>query len=115
MNSYENKETSPEKQKITVEARNVDGIVDALGLDRVEPSSSRSDDLAPVLETLGAIYKGVRTATEQDSRGRSRKMVLQYADRDDLSSEDVGHVLRVLEAHDLVVQDGNRWREAGAG
>lgn len=104
------------KQKITVEARNVDGIVDASGLDRVDAwSPEHSDDLTRVLEPLGAIPDGLRTATEQDSRGRSRKTVRQSADRDDLSSEDVGHVLRVFKAHDPVVRDGNRWRVAEAG
>ena len=39
-------------------------------------------------------------------------MVRQYADREDIDSNDVGHLLRVLEIHDLVVQDGNRWRVA---
>lgn len=39
-------------------------------------------------------------------------MVRQYADREELSDDQVGHTLRVLEAHDQVVQDGNRWRTA---
>lgn len=103
-------------QRITVEASSVEGLVDALGLELVEePEPEREpseypDELLGVLETLADIYQGVQIATEQDSRGRSRKMIRQYADREDLSSDEVGHLLRVLEAHDLVVQDGNRWR-----
>lgn len=63
-----------------------------------------------MLETLADIYGGVKEAIETDSRGRSRKMVRQYADREDLNSDEVGHILRALEAHELVIQDGNRWR-----
>lgn len=101
--------------RITVEAADIDGIAAALGMELVEePESAGSPDypeeLRLVLETLADIYGGVREATETDSRGRSRKMVRQYADREDLSSDEVGHLLRVLEAHDLVIQDGNRWR-----
>lgn len=115
MNSDENKTSQSQKQKITVEAEDIDGIIDALRLNVVDSSSvQQPDELTAVTETLAAIYEGVRTATEQDSRGRSRKMIREYAGRDDLSSEAVGHVLRVLEAHDLVVQDGNRWRIAAA-
>lgn len=108
-----------EKQKITVEATNIEGIAAALDLEIVEESESAAtesypDTLESVLTTLTDIYRGVELATDQDSRGRSRKMVREYADREDLDSEEVGHLLRVLEAHDLVVQDGNRWRLAAA-
>ena len=75
-----------------------------------ESDHAYPDELHQVMETLADVYAGVQQATETDSRGRSRMMVRQYADREDLSSDEVGHLLRVLEAHDLVVQDGNRWR-----
>lgn len=109
--------TADPDQKVTVEASDIDGIAAALGMELVEepPDSDEStypDELRDVLETLADIYGGVEEATETDSRGRSRKMVRQYADREDLSSDEVGHILRVLEAHELVVQDGNRWRIA---
>lgn len=65
-----------------------------------------------MLDTLGNVYRGVERATEVDSRGRSRKKVRQYADLEDRDGEVVGHHLRVLEEHGLVVQDGNRWRTA---
>lgn len=71
-------------------------------------------ELDEVLETLADIGGGVQEATETDSRGRSRKMVRQYAYREDLTSDEVGHLLRVLEGHELVVQDGNRWRVGDA-
>lgn len=105
-------------QRITVEAADIDGIAAALGMELVEePEPAEPPDypeaLRDVLETLADIYGGVEAATETDSRGRSRKMVRQYADREDLGSDEVGHLLRVLEAHELVVQDGNRWRLAG--
>lgn len=105
------------RQKITVEASNIDGILSALGLELAdqpptEEPTSYPDELVDVLETIADIYEGVHVATEKDSRGRSRKMVRQYADREDLSSDEVGHILRVLEGHELVVQDGNRWRIA---
>ena len=105
-----------DKQKITVEASTVDGIVAALDMEIVEPEeeepepSEFPDELLRVLDTINDIYNGVYEATETDSRGRSRKMVRQFAGREDLSSDAVGHILRVLEYHDLVVQDGNRWR-----
>lgn len=107
-------ETSTEP-RITVEASSIDGIVDALGVERAEEDESPEpsdfpEELLAVLETLGDVYSGVETATEHDDRGRSRKMVRQYADREDLTSNEVGYMLRVLEIHDLVVQDGNRWR-----
>lgn len=104
-------------QRITVEAADVDGIAAALGMELLEePEPAEPPDypeeLREVLDTLADIYGGVREATETDSRGRSRKMVRQYAGREDLGSDEVGHLLRVLEAHELVVQDGNRWRLA---
>jgi hypothetical protein len=115
MTNDENDVTDQEKQRLTVEAKDVDGIAAALGMELVEApepaeAADHPEELRDVLNTLTDIYAGVREATETDSRGRSRKMVRQYADREDLSSDEVGHILRVLEAHDLVVQDGNRWR-----
>lgn len=102
-------------QKVTVEAADIEGVAAALGMELVEEQSPEKseaypDELYDVLDTLADIYGGVQVATENDSRGRSRKMVRQYADREDLSSDEVGHLLRVLEGHELVVQDGNRWR-----
>lgn len=104
-------------QKVTVEAHTVEGIAAALGMELVEelPTEEPTEyppELHEVLETQADIYDGVQIATEKDSRGRSRKMVRQYAGREDLGSDEVGHILRVLEGHDLVVQDGNRWRIA---
>ena len=107
---------APRRGRLTVEAPDVDGVLDALGIDVTEDPLSEElaarDELRPVLATLVDVYGGVREATASDSRGRSRKLVRQFADREDLESEVVGHALRVLEAHDLVVQDGNRWRVA---
>ena len=101
--------------RVTVEATDVEGIAAALGMELVDEPEPTDDppyppQLQSVLETLADVYGGVEEATETDSRGRSRKMVREYADREDLSSDQVGHLLRVLEGHDLVVQDGNRWR-----
>lgn len=117
MNKNNNSENKREKRKVTVEAANIEGIASALGVDFANRSTHDTSPRHPeqihaVLETLQDIYDGVRLATESDSRGRSRKMVRQYADRDDLDSDEVGYFLRVLEVHDLVVQDGNRWRIA---
>lgn len=100
---------------ITVEAPSVDAVAAAFDL---EPAGTTEDggppaELQPVLETLADIYGGVQAATEQDSRGRSRKLVRGYAGREDLDGTEVGHVLRVLELHGLVAQDGNRWRVPG--
>lgn len=112
----EENDVTDDKQKITVEASTVDGVVNALDMEIVEPEeeepepSDYPEALLAVLDTINDIYDGVHEATETDSRGRSRKMVRQFADREDLSSDAVGHILRVLEYHELVVQDGNRWR-----
>lgn len=107
--------SGPADHRVTVEATDIEGVAAALGMEFVDEPPTEAEEsyppaLEPVLETLADIYGGVEEATEQDSRGRSRKMVREYADREDLSSDQVGHVLRVLEGHDLVVQDGNRWR-----
>lgn len=115
MNDNDNDGPAAGDHTITVEAADIEGIAAALGMEFVEEPPAEPEEayppvLEPVLETLTDIYGGVEEATEQDSRGRSRKMVREYADREDLSSDQVGHVLRVLEGHDLVVQDGNRWR-----
>lgn len=109
-------------QRITVEASSIEGIVTAIGMEIVEEDEEEPDEpaepsefpeeLLPVLQTLADIYEGVEEATETDSRGRSRKMVRQYAGREDLDSNAVGHHLRVLEENGLVEQDGNRWRIA---
>jgi hypothetical protein len=63
------------------------------------------------MDTLVNIYDNVQVATENDSCGRSRKMVRKIPDREDLSSDELDDLLRVLEWHDLVVLDGNRWRK----
>lgn len=117
MDENKDNQFGDEKQKVTVEAASVEGIATALGMELLEEPSSDEPtetpaELLEVLETQSDIYEGVQVATEKDSRGRSRKMVRQYADREDLSSDEVGHLLRVLEGHGLVVQDGNRWRLA---
>ena len=107
---------APNDARLTVEASSIDAIADALEIERAEPEEEKPEpseypeELLVVLETIGDIYAGVEEATAQDERGRSRKMVRQYADREDLTSNEVGYLLRVLELHDLVVQDGNRWR-----
>jgi len=100
--------------RITVEAPSVDAIAEAFELEAPEEDGEAGypEELLPVLSTLSDVYRGVAVATEADSRGRSRKMVREYAEREDLDSDEVGHLLRVLEAADLVVQDGNRWRLA---
>jgi hypothetical protein len=95
-------------------ASDTDGIVATLELELVEePKPAKAveytDELRALLESLLDIYGGVEEATETDSRGRSRKLVRQYAGREDLSSDEVGLLLRVLEGHELVVQAGNRW------
>lgn len=82
-------------------------------MDLVEEQAAEEAEAYPnalYLDTLADIYGGVQVATENDSRGRFRKMVRQYVDREDLSSDQVGHIFRVLEGHELVLQDGNRWR-----
>lgn len=103
--------------RITVEGSSVEAIAAALDLEPIGPEDEGAEpehppELQPVLETLSDVYRGVEIATEHDSRGRSRKMVREYAEREDLDSNAVGHLLRVLEAEDLVRQDGNRWRIA---
>ena len=99
---------------VTVRAPTVEGITAALGVDIAESAESKALDRYPeldtVLSTLADVYAGVEEATKTDSRGRSRKMVRQFAEREDLSSNAVGHHLRVLEEHGLVEQEGNRWR-----
>lgn len=115
MDHHESEVSASQGRKVTVEATDIEGVAAALGMELVEDvEADEPDDYPPelrnVLSTLTDIYTGVEVATEQDSRGRSRKMVREYAEREDLSSEQVGHLLRVLEGHDLVVQDGNRWR-----
>lgn len=103
------------ESRITVQAPDIDGIATALGMELVdEPEAAEPSDypeeLREVFDTLADIYGGLQEATETDSRGRSRKMVRQYADCEDLSSDEVDHILRLLEPHELVVQDDNRWR-----
>lgn len=97
---------------ITVEAPSVDAVAAAFDLEPAGAGEAPAHpaELEPVLETLADVYRGVRAATEQDSRGRSRKLVREYAGREDLDGTAVGHLLRVLELHGLVAQDGNRWR-----
>lgn len=105
-----------EDVRISVEASSIDAIAAALELERPSDEGEENEggrrpvDLSPVIGTLADLYRGVEAATEQDSRGRSRKMVREYAGREDLDGDAVGHLLRVLEIHGLVAQDGNRWR-----
>lgn len=101
------------KRSISVTASSISGIIEALEVettDDTEAEPTFSPDLHPVITSLEDIYRGVELATEDDSRGRSRKIVMEFADREDLSGEEIGYHLRVLEAHGLIIQDGNRWR-----
>lgn len=80
-------------QKVTVQAADIEGIAAALGMELIEEQANEgtephSEELYDVLDTLADIYGGVQVATENDSRGRSRKMVQEYAERGDLTSED---------------------------
>lgn len=118
MTETDNSQNENGSPRVVVEAADVEGIAEALGMKLVEDppdvdESTYPAELYQVLATLSDIYEGVQEVTETDSRGRSRKIVRQYADREDLSSDQVGHILRVLEAHELVAQDGNRWRIPG--
>lgn len=102
--------------RISVDAPSVEAIADAFDL---EPAAAGDgapfpEELLPVVSLLEDVYGGVAEATAEDDRGRSRKIVREYAGREDVDSDGVGHVLRVLEASGLVVQDGNRWRLADA-
>lgn len=101
--------------RISVDAPSVEAIADAFDLHPPDEDEGPAypEEILPVVSLLADIYRGVEAATEEDSRGRSRKIVREYADREDLDSDDVGHVLRVLEASGLVAQDGNRWRLVG--
>ena len=110
----ESDDDAHEDVTITVEGPSIDAIADAFDLVAPEELEDPEypEELLPVLSTLSDVYGGVAIATEADSRGRSRKMVREYAEREDLDSDEVGHLLRVLEANGLVVQDGNRWRLA---
>lgn len=115
MGNNDEKSQTRTNRSVTVEAPDIEGIAAALGMEFVEEPTAEEaegypEELFDVLDTLADIYEGVRMATENDSRGRSRKMVREYADRKDLDSAEVGHLLRVLESHDIVIQDGNRWR-----
>lgn len=115
MNNDKSDSTVDDKQKITVESAGIEGIAAAVGMELVEEPTDKERtefpaEMREILDTLTDIYEGVQVATDQDSRGRSRKMVRQYADRENLGSDELGHILRVLEGHDFVVQDGNRWR-----
>lgn len=87
--------TNRVEPRITVQATDIDGIAAALGLELLDASApaespAHSEELRDVLDTLADSYGGVQEATETDSRGRSRKMVRQYAGREDLSSEGGG-------------------------
>lgn len=100
--------------RISVDAPSVEAIADAFDL---QPETTGEEpqfpeELLPVVSLLEDVYGGVTEATAEDDRGRSRKIVREYAGREDVDSDDVGHLLRVLEASGLVVQDGNRWRLA---
>lgn len=68
------------------------------------------EEFREVLETLADIYGGVQEAIEMDSLGRFRKMAREYADPEDFDSDEIGNALRLLEGHDIGIQDGNRWR-----
>lgn len=55
-----------------------------------EEAEGYPEELHGVFETLADIYGGVQVATENDCRGRSRKLVRQYVEREDLSSVEMG-------------------------
>lgn len=102
--------------EVVVKAPDLEGVVGAIGAEGIDVGGNEegprevSEEFVPMVETLEAIYQGVEQATETDSRGRSRKKIREFADREDLDNEVVGHHLRVLQEHGLVVRDGNRWR-----
>jgi|GEM_PF-4433600 len=102
--------------RISVDAPSVEAIAEAFDLEPIDASDDEQfpEELLPVVSLLEDVYGGVAEATAEDDRGRSRKIVREYAGREDIDSDGIGHILRVLEASELVVQDGNRWRLADA-
>ena len=112
----EESETRDDDVRISVDAPSVEAIAEAFDLEPVDTGEDERfpEELLPVVGLLEDVYGGVKEATAEDDRGRSRKIVREYAGREDVDSDGVGHILRVLEASGLVVQDGNRWRLADA-
>jgi len=105
----------PPGTSVRVQAATVDDVAAAINAELAAPESAEEPpvDFAAVVETLSTVYRGLEIATEQDERGRMRKKVQQFAGMDEeVSADTFGHHLRVLEAHGLAVQDGNRWRIA---
>lgn len=127
MNQDSKTRNRPEKGEIVVKASSIDGILSVLDVeaedrrdttDDTNKDGENPDELASVVETLVDALDGLRAATREDPRGRSRKKVRAYADREDVPSDRFGHHLRVLEHHGLAECDGNRWRlaaDAGTG
>lgn len=105
----------PSGTRVTVEAPTVTDVAAAINAELAAPESTEEPpvDFSAVVETLSTVYRGLEIATEQDERGRMRKKVQQFAGMDEeVSADTFGHHLRVLEAHGIAVQDGNRWRVA---
>jgi len=114
-NGNENGDGRPRGTRVTVEGPTVDDVAAAINAEVAASDSGEEPpvDFSPVIETLSTVYRGLEIATEQDERGRMRKKVQQFAGMDEeVSADTFGHHLRVLEAHGLAVQDGNRWRIA---
>jgi DNA-binding transcriptional ArsR family regulator len=113
--SEEHGTARPQDSRVTVEAPTVNDVAAAINAELAAPEAGEQPpvDFSEVVETLSTVYRGLEIATEQDERGRMRKKVQQFAGMDEeVSADTFGHHLRVLEAHGLAVQDGNRWRIA---
>lgn len=119
MNEYESNGDRGETAEIIVKASSIDGVLDVLNAEPGDSRGNGADDvpavLEPVVGTLSDALGGLRAATREDPRGRSRKKVRAYADREDVPGDRFGHHLRVLEHHGLAECDGNRWRLATDG
>lgn len=104
--------------KITVEAETESGILEAL-----EASSEESlpPEITEIGEVLQSVIEGLEKVTEQDERGRSKKIVARRAGgkaEEIYEGEEEGGfkfrcLLKILETFGLAEQpQGNRWRAA---
>lgn len=91
---------SRREPRITVEVPDIDFVVSLTVLDFRRSGADRALGVpkypSDVLDTLRYIYAGVIATTEKDGPSPSRKMALQYANREDLSNDEAGHLLRVI-------------------
>lgn len=100
-------------RRVIVEAESVDGARELLDLETPDrrPIHAHPDEYEELLEAVRAVQRGLREATEEDPRGKQRKVIQEYAGMEHVDDETFSGLLDAMAAFGLADRSGERrWR-----